>query len=31
MQFFLALILFVIAAGIVDGGVPWPRPTRGKP
>jgi hypothetical protein len=26
MAFILALLLFIVVAGIVDGGLPWPRP-----
>jgi hypothetical protein len=26
MAFILGLILFIVIAGIVDAGLPWPRP-----
>jgi hypothetical protein len=26
MAFILGLILFIVVAGIVDAGLPWPRP-----
>jgi hypothetical protein len=26
MAFILGLVLFIVIAGIVDGGLPWPRP-----
>jgi hypothetical protein len=26
MQFIIALVLFVIVAGVIDAGLPWPKP-----
>jgi hypothetical protein len=28
MQFIIALVLFVVVAGIVDARLPWPRASR---
>jgi hypothetical protein len=30
MQFILALVLFVVVLGLVDRGLPWPRPGSRK-
>jgi hypothetical protein len=29
MQFIIALVLFVVVAGLIDRGLPWPRPGHG--
>jgi hypothetical protein len=26
MQFIIALVLFVVVAGLIDRGLPWPHP-----
>jgi hypothetical protein len=31
MAFFLGLTLFIVFAGIVDAGLPWPPPGGGRP
>ena len=31
MSFVLALLLFVVVAGIIDAKLPWPRPREGAP
>ena len=28
MQFLLGVFLFVVVVGLVDSGVPWPKPRR---
>jgi hypothetical protein len=30
MQFIIALVLFVIVAGLIDSGLPWPKPWQGS-
>jgi hypothetical protein len=30
MQFINALVLFVVVAGLIDRGLPWPRPGSGR-
>jgi hypothetical protein len=30
MQFILALLFFIVVVGLVDAGLPWPRPGRAR-